>query len=393
MVQPELRFPEFTNEWEGAPFGTYLTEVKDKTKEENETTLLSSAIEGMFLNSELFGHQRGSSNIGYKKIKKGMLILSAQNLHLGNANVNLRFEEGMVSPAYNTYNIHDCDTEFMAQWIKRDATNTFFYNATTVGASVCRRNVDWKMLYASTVYFPSMEEQEKIAAFLSTIDEKIALQKKLVDEYKTQKKGLMQKLFDKELQFSKPDGTPFPEWKYEPLGEACQINPRSKNLPDEFYYIDLGSVTSGVWVERKIVQKSEAPSRAQRLLAYNDILFQTVRPYLQNNYMCLEEMDLPMVGSTGFAQIKCKENNPQYIFQLIHSNSFMAEVNIRCTGTGYPAINADGLSEIVIPIPSIEEQTKIAEFLSLLDEKIIIEAKILEDWVQLKKALLQQMFV
>ena len=87
----------------------------------------------------------------------------------------------------------------------------------------------------------------------------------------------MQKLFDKELQFSKPDGTPFPEWKYEPLGEACQINPRSKNLPDEFYYIDLGSVTSGVWVERKIVQKSEAPSRAQRLLAYNDILFQTVR--------------------------------------------------------------------------------------------------------------------
>ena len=54
----------------------------------------------MFLNSELFSHFRGSSNIGYLKIKKNDLILSAQNLHLGNCNVNLRFESGSVSPAY-----------------------------------------------------------------------------------------------------------------------------------------------------------------------------------------------------------------------------------------------------------------------------------------------------
>ena len=65
--------------------------------------MLSAAIEGMFLNSELFDHQRGASNKGYKKIDMGTLVLSTQNLHLGNANVNLRFEHGMVSPAYTYY--------------------------------------------------------------------------------------------------------------------------------------------------------------------------------------------------------------------------------------------------------------------------------------------------
>lgn len=54
--------------------------------------MLSCAIDGMYLNSELFSHFRGSSNIGYLKVKKNDLILSAQNLHLGNCNVNLRFE-------------------------------------------------------------------------------------------------------------------------------------------------------------------------------------------------------------------------------------------------------------------------------------------------------------
>ena len=84
-----------------------IEEFSHRTKVEDEDILLSAAIEGMFLNTELFGHQRGASNKGYKKINYGTLVLSTQNLHLGNANVNLRFEHGMVSPAYKTYSIEE----------------------------------------------------------------------------------------------------------------------------------------------------------------------------------------------------------------------------------------------------------------------------------------------
>lgn len=182
-------------EWEKKPFGDIVSEFKVKTKVENEDTLLSCAISGVFLNSELFGHQRGQSNIGYLKIKKGTLILSAQNLHLGNANVNLRFEHGIISPAYKTYDIVGCSAEYMSQWVKWDMTKQFFYNATTVGASECRRNVDWNMLYSQLFAVPCLEEQQKIADCLSSLDEVIEKQKATLAAWEELKKGLLQQMF------------------------------------------------------------------------------------------------------------------------------------------------------------------------------------------------------
>lgn len=116
---PKIKFKGFEGEWKKVKFGTLLKECTDKSTSEDEDILLSSAINGVFLNSELFGHQRGRSNIGYRKIKRNMLILSAQNLHLGNANVNLRFEHGLVSPAYKIYDLYNVLPEFMYHWIKR----------------------------------------------------------------------------------------------------------------------------------------------------------------------------------------------------------------------------------------------------------------------------------
>lgn len=199
LFSQEVRFKaddgsEFS-EWEKKPFGDIVSEFKVKTKVEDEDTLLSCAINGVFLNSELFGHQRGQSNIGYLKIKKGTLILSAQNLHLGNANVNLRFEHGIISPAYKTYDIVGCSAEYMSQWVKWDMTKQFFYNATTVGASECRRNVDWNMLYSQVFEVPCPEEQQKIADCLSSLDDVIAKQKATLVAWEELKKGLLQQMF------------------------------------------------------------------------------------------------------------------------------------------------------------------------------------------------------
>ena len=149
----------------------------------------------MFLNTELFGHQRGASNKGYKKIRYGTMVLSTQNLHLGNANVNLRFEHGMVSPAYKTYDITGCSVDLIAQWIKSEAAKRFFYNATTVGASVCRRNVEWDTLYEQPLYLPGLDEQEKVAQFLSFLSERISKQQQFVTALKKYKRGVMQCIF------------------------------------------------------------------------------------------------------------------------------------------------------------------------------------------------------
>ncbi len=194
---PELRFDGFEDDWEMIRFGTLLEECKDTSKIENEDVLLSSSIDGVFLNSELFSHQRGSSNIGYRKLKKNMLILSAQNLHLGNANVNLKFEHGLISPAYKIYYIINCEPEFLSFWIKMDSSKSFFFDATTSGASQCRRNVMWNALYEQLVCFPSIAEQCKIADCLTSIDKEIEETENKVNLLEKHKKGLMQKMFVK----------------------------------------------------------------------------------------------------------------------------------------------------------------------------------------------------
>jgi len=193
--KPEIRFAGFTDDWEQRKFGSLLKETREKTKIENEDTLLSCAINGMYLNSELFSHFRGSSNIGYLKVKKNDLILSSQNLHLGNCNVNLRFEHGIISPAYKVYELVACDPLFIQAWVKQDSTKDFFLNASTEGASVCRKNIVWNELYKQTLPIPKIKEQEQIGKYFNELDNLITLHQRKCDEIKEIKKFMLKNMF------------------------------------------------------------------------------------------------------------------------------------------------------------------------------------------------------
>ena len=172
-----FQFEEWKNTltWEQRKFEDAFIERREKTVTENEDTLLSCAINGMFLNSELFGHFRGTTTIGYLKVKKNDLILSAQNLHLGNANVNLRFEHGIISPAYKVYDLNNCEPEFVQAWVKKEDTKNFFLAATTEGASQCRKNIEWDTLGKQTICMPAIKEQATIGSFFKCVDNLITL--------------------------------------------------------------------------------------------------------------------------------------------------------------------------------------------------------------------------
>lgn len=195
-IVPKIRFKGFEGEWKKVKFGILLKECTDKSTSEDEDILLSSAINGVFLNSELFGHQRGRSNIGYRKVRRNMLILSAQNLHLGNANVNLRFEHGLVSPAYKIYDLYNVLPEFMYHWIKREETKKFFLDATTAGASLCRKNIVWTDLYKQNILLPKSDtEQQSIASFFTSLDRQIALHTQRLEKLKQIKAACLDKMF------------------------------------------------------------------------------------------------------------------------------------------------------------------------------------------------------
>jgi type I restriction enzyme S subunit len=252
------------------------------------------------------------------------------------------------------------------------------------------KNLSLTTIKNTKAYFPTLPEQTKIANFLTAVDDKITLLTKKADLLSQYKKGVMQQIFSQELRFKDDDGQEFPEWEEKSLGDVAEINPKTDFLPEEFIYIDLESVEKGILLKETRIRSDDAPSRAQRFLKKEDILFQMVRPYQGNNLFF--DITGDYVASTGYAQIRTMEN-PRFLYQSLHLENFTAEVMNRCTGTSYPAINSSGLALILITIPSLPEQTKIANFLTAIDEKITNNQTQLDAVKQYKQGLLQQMFV
>ncbi len=177
----------------------------------------------------------------------------------------------------------------------------------------------------------------------------------------------------------------FKEWTKSKLKNICSINPKNNYLiPDSFLYVDLESVKNGTLTKEQIIDKSNAPSRAQRCLEYDDILYSCVRPYQHNNYLFRQRNHA--IASTGFAVLR---NQPSSVFLycLIDSKQFENKVLNRCTGTSYPAINTSDLGNIEIFYPEKNEQEKIGHFINLFNRRIEIQNKIINNFEKLEKAI------
>ena len=183
------------------------------------------------------------------------------------------------------------------------------------------------------------------------------------------------------------------EWSVTTLQKDCIVNPTNEKIADKFVYIDLESVTQGQLNKQQVLVKEEAPSRAQRVLHTDDILFQCVRPYQKNNYIVKDTMSgIQWVASTGYAQIRTQIDNPTFLYYVLNTSKYNKAVMVRCTGSSYPAINSEDLSKIPFYKCGIAEQKKIGKFLSLLDERIATQNKIIEDLKKLKSAIIEKVY-
>lgn len=188
----------------------------------------------------------------------------------------------------------------------------------------------------------------------------------------------------------------FPEfneqWEMKKLKYISSINPKlDSNFPSSFNYIDLESVNKGKINKTSEFTNENAPSRAQRVAQKGDVFFQTVRPYQQNNFVFLGA-SIPTVVSTGYAQIRSNINS-SYIYNLLLTTTFLNKVLVNCTGSNYPAINSNDLSNILIMISTNkDEQKKIGDFFSKLDRQIELEEQKLEKLEEQKKGYMQKIF-
>lgn len=255
--------------------------------------------------------------------------------------------------------------------------------------SISRTGVKETEVILSTEF----DEQEKIGKHLSSLDNMIALETAKYEKLVIVKKAMLEKMFPKEgCDVPEIRFTGFTEaWEQRKLGDVAEFNPKAE-LPDKFEYVDLESVVGTGMIAHREETKVTAPSRAQRLAKQGDLFYQTVRPYQRNNYLFDKPYD-NYVFSTGYAQMRPLADG-YFLLSLVQNDLFVKSVLDRCTGTSYPAINSNDLANMIIYVPSKnDEQNKIGAFIKRLDDAIVLHQRKLEKLKNIKSACMEKMFV
>lgn len=194
---PNLRFNEFEDKWIKYPLKQLLKEIKIKSKFNNEYPLLSSTVNGIYLQKDYFNRNVGSkSNEGYKILSLNQIVLSPQNLWMGNINVNEKYDKGIVSPSYKIYDVTKLIRSDFIKYILKTPRLLYEYKISSEqGASIVRRNLNQQLFKEIEITIPSINEQEKIANFMLRWDMKIIGIKNQIQNIRKFKKGLLQKMF------------------------------------------------------------------------------------------------------------------------------------------------------------------------------------------------------
>lgn len=396
---PQLRFKGFTDAWEQSRLGELIKEFNLKSKIEDEYTILSSTNSGMEIRK---GRVSGTSNVGYKIIGNGDLVLSPQNLWLGNININ-NIGIGLVSPSYKTFKFTNIDSSFLRPQLHTSRMLGEYKNSSTQGASIVRRNLELNLFYQILIHVPNEVEQKKIGVFFNQLDETVRFQQHKLDLLKEQKKGFLQKIFPENGE-SKPEirfSGFTDDWELRKLGEMAEsfeygLNARAKEYDGENKYIRITDIddSSRKFLQNKITSPDISFNLADNyILKERDILFARTGASVGKTYRYqIEDGKTYYAGFLIRARISsCYSSS--FIFQNTLTNRYNNFVKITSQRSGQPGINAQEFSEFKIMIPKKDEQQKIGTFFTTIDDTIALHQRKLDLLKEQKKGFLQILFV
>ena len=254
-------------------------------------------------------------------------------------------------------------------------------------------NVGQEILSEIRVDMHCKEEQERIANILSDIDRKISAQETVIDDLRKIKKGTMQKIFSQEIRFKDDDGNDFPEWQKKSLESNFElvVDNRGKTPPlcDTGYPLIEISAVGNYFLEydkiEKHVNQEIYDTWFRKHLQRGDILFSTVG----NTALCsyYDEKEKCCVAQNIVGLRFDKNIDSRFMFYMLTEEKNQRHIKSIQMNAVQPSIKVTQFVKLEFLIPYFEEQKKIADCLSALDRKIVVEKKVLEDWKQMKKAM------
>ena len=399
--KPKLRFPEFTEAWEQRKFSD-LVQIERGGSPRPIDDFITNSPDG--LNWVKIGDAPAQGNRITKTAEKirpeglsktrevhpGDLILS-NSMSFGKPYI--MGIDGCIHDGWllirNTNNIFDltflCHLLGTPQMLNQ-------YRSLAAGSTV--NNLNKELVGNTVVTIPKIGEQRVLGQYLEHLDRLITLHQRKLEKIKEIKKGLMQKLFSQEVRFKADDGSEFPEWEEKKLGDVGDImTGNTPSTKQEDYYggcylwITPTDITDSREVSSTAKRLTELGYAVARHIPANSVLVTCIasigkNAIMRENGSCNQQIN----SITPY-----DDYSVEFIYYLICQNEKLLHAN---AGTGgMEILNKDSFSKIKMCFPCLAEQQKIADCISSLDVVIEKQKATLAAWEELKKGLLQQMFI
>jgi type I restriction enzyme S subunit len=409
---PKLRFPEFQHaaDWGQSKLIELAKRVTAKNKDGTVIRVLTnSAADGIVDQRDYFDKDIATQgNLeGYYIVDNGDYVYNPRVSNLapvGPISKN-KLGTGVMSPLYSVFRFKNIENSFYEQYFKTPYWHNYLRTISNSGARHDRMAITTDDFMDMPLPVPNPKEQQKIADCLTSIDELITAQTKKIAALKDHKKGLMQQLFPAEgetvpkLRF--PEFKFVGEWEEKPIKDVFSIF-------QGFAFSSFDAVNKGVrWLKIADVSFQQMNHQAPSYLPvehkekYNkfsvklgDYIMALTRPILSKQ-LKIAPVDMKFHGALLNQRVGKLESNHNltFVYYLLQTTKLIEEIENSISGSEPPNLSVQQIEDIKVYIPlEKDEQQKIADCLSSIDELTTAQTQKLEALKAHKKGLMQQLF-
>ena len=393
---PALRFPEFEGEWEKKRMDTIakVSRGKFSVRPRNDPRYFGGSIPfvqtGDVVNADRevlkFSQTLNDLGVSVSKVFPAETILMSIAANIGDVAITA-FPTACPDSVVGIVCNANTSVGFLFESLGTKKSELMSYATQNAQA-----NINLEILNPLKISIPTLPEQQKIADFFGAVDARVALLRRRRDALRSYKKGMMQRLFSQQLRFTKPDGSPFPDWQEKRLGEVF-FERSERSVGDA----ELLSVTTRHGIKRlrdldRTDNSSEDKSNYKSVYV-GDIAYNSMRMW--QGASGLSPYD--GIVSPAYTVITCQHGNvPKFWAHYFKLTSLVHLFQRSSQGLTSDTWNLKfpALARIKVMMPTHpEEQQKIAYTLTALDTKIDAVTAQMNAMMRFKKGLLQQMFV
>jgi len=400
---PELRFGEFDGEWIRETLNEKCEKISDGLHgtpkyEPNGAYFFvngNNLIDGKIIINDK------TKKVSEKEFEKHKRDLNSKTILLSiNGTIgNLAFyqnEKIVLGKSACYINLELLESKYYVYYYLQNSKTLRYFHSELTGTTI--KNLSLKTIKNLKIPTPSLPEQQKIATFLSAVDKKIAQltrKKALLEQYK---KGVMQQLFSRQLRFKDEQGRAFPEWEEMKLGEVATnisygMNTAATTYDGENKYLRITDIdeNSRTFIPNPLTSPSDKLEPKYEVKT-GDILFARTGASVGKSYL-YNENDGKLYFAGFLIRFSIKSAVPYFVFAQTLTSNYDKWVKVMSMRSGQPGINAEEFKSFKLSITSKEEQQKIANYLSSIDQKINTVTQQITKSQAFKKGLLQQLFV